>query len=260
MTTYAKPMILAENLFELGTPTATDTDADTQYDALNIMDRRTYTYWLAASAGTKYLTIDCGTVQDADTLAIIGHNLYTANATVSVEWSADGASWTEALAGFVPTSDGALLKTFTTATKRYWRIKVVTASIAAKIAVAFIGARVDFPKSWPAAEFDPWTQQVVAQSTRSKTGNLLGNVLQYVGTRTTLSLKYLDATWIDGTFRPLWNTYLSQLYPVFFAWELTNHATEVHFVKIPDDYELVMPFSGRANLRNLELELEGVKE
>jgi hypothetical protein len=256
------PIILAQNILELGTPTATDTDADTAYSVLHLTDRRTYTYWLGASAGTKYVTIDCGTPVPADALGIIGHNLYTATATVSVEWSADGVSWTEALAGFTPTSDKAFLKTFTAATKRYWRLKIVTASIAAKIAVVFLGSRVTFPRTWShpsRGAFDPLPEKIVASSVRSKAGNLLGSVLQYASISMTMEIELLTDTWISGTFRTLWDTYLSQLYPVFVSWDPGDHPAEVLFGKIPDDFELSRPWTQNA-YRSLSLEFEGVKE
>lgn len=256
------PIILAENILELGTPTATDTDSDAAYSVLHLTDRRTYTYWLGASAGTKYVTIDCGTAVAADTLAIIGHNLYTANATVSVEHSDDNVTWAEVLAGFTPTSDHAFMKTFTTATKRYRRLKIVTASIAAKIAVVFLGARVTFPRTWShpsRGSFDPLPEKVVASSVRSKAGNLLGSVLQYASITMTMEIEFLTDTWIAGTFRTLWDTYLSQLYPVFVSWDPGDHPTEVLFGKIPDDFELSRPWTQNA-YRSLSLEFEGVKE
>ena len=47
------PVILADNRFLEGTPTATDTA--TGYDVLHIRDLRTFTSWKGATAGTKYL-------------------------------------------------------------------------------------------------------------------------------------------------------------------------------------------------------------
>ena len=119
------PIILYDNRLTDGTPAATDTAAG--YDILNILDLRTYTQWKAASSGTKYITIDCGSAKSADCLAVIGHNLYTAGATVSVESSSDNATWTQRLAGFTPTSDKAFMKLFVSASARYWRIKIINA-------------------------------------------------------------------------------------------------------------------------------------
>ena len=84
------PKILHDNIFALGV-SATDTDSDSQYSVDNIYDLRTYTYWLGASAGVKYFTMDAGAAVDVDSLRIISHNLGTAEASVAIESSTTGA-------------------------------------------------------------------------------------------------------------------------------------------------------------------------
>jgi len=256
----SNPIILAENILELGTPAATDTASG--YDVANIIDRRPYTFWVAGGAGTKYVTVDCGTSQTADALGIVGHNLYTASATVSVECSDDNfaAETVEALAGFTPSSDYALLKTFTSKDKRYWRIKIVTAAVAAKIGVAFIGDRVTFDKA-PIADFDPFPETVVAQTTRSKTGHLIASAQRYIGSRIVAEFRGVLASWISSTFRSLWDSYLAKLYPVFWAWDITSDSTGVYFVVIPDDFTLSMKIGELGtDYRDMILEFQAVKE
>lgn len=258
MAANAKPIILAENIFNLGTPAATDTA--TGYDVLNILDRRPYTFWQAASFGTKYITINCGSAVTADALGIVGHNLFTCAATVSVEHSPDNASWTESLAGFTVTNNRAILKTFTSASKQYWRIKIVTAAIAPKIAVAFIGDRVEFPRTYSGnSKFCPAPQTVYAESARAKSGILLGTSLRYILIPFNLTVEYLTSSWVDNTFTPLWDSYLSQLYPVFVAWELTNHPNDIFFAKIPDGFKLQTFYDQMGN-RTVSLDFEAVKE
>mgnify|MGYP007051340092 CR=1 len=86
-------------------------------------------------------TIDAGSAVAADTLCLTAHNLSTAGATVSVEYSATGA-WAgeevEALAGFTPADDGSLMKLFASATAQYWRLKIVSASVVPEIAIAML--------------------------------------------------------------------------------------------------------------------------
>src|SRR3972149_307135 len=96
----AKPLILYDNRFADGTPTATDTASE--YDVLNIIDWKDFTFWQAASVGTKYLTINCGSAKVASALAILGHNYYMGSATISVESSVNGSAWTARLVGFIP--------------------------------------------------------------------------------------------------------------------------------------------------------------
>src|SRR3989304_9543482 len=84
-----EPIILADNRFLDGTPTATDTA--TGYNVLFIRDYKTFTSWKAASVGTKYLTVDCATAKSADCIAFVGDNFGTGAAQISVEASATGA-------------------------------------------------------------------------------------------------------------------------------------------------------------------------
>ncbi len=251
----AYPLILAENVFLLGTPTATDTE--TGYDVLNIHDYRTYTFWKAASAGTKYITIDCGTPVTVDALGIMGHNLYTADADVSIESSDDNVSWSERLAAFTPASDKAMMKIFSAASARYWRIKIVTASVAAQLSVAFLGQRFEFPR-YVTASFDPCPEAISAVTSRSKTGNLLGSILDVIMSTITAQFTKLTESWANNTFRPFWDEYLSQLTPFFWAWEITNHPTEVYYGKIPDDFNLSVPYDPWR--RSVTLKIETVKE
>lgn len=250
-----KPILLYDNRFLDGTITATDTAAD--YDVNNIKDLRTYTFWKAASAGTKYLTVDCGSGKSADSLGIIGHNLKTASAVISVESSADNIAWTERLAGFTPADDRAVLKTFTAVSARYWRMKIVTTTVAPQLAVVMLGQRLTFER-YLQGPFDPAPEKIEGDSQRSKTGNLLGSVVYYHSMKISAGFKNVTPTWIRDTFKPAWDIHLSLLKPFFFAWDPESHSDEVFFVKVPENFELRLPYEGVR--RSLSLEFEGVKE
>jgi len=160
------PVILYDNRFADGALSATDTESG--YDVNNIKDLRAHTFWKAAAPGTKYITVNCGTPLPADALAIVGHNLSSCAAIISVEASEDGITWREWLIEFTVSNDKAFLKIFTSdwalspwgefawgeLSAEYWRIKIVTTSQAPFIAVALLGMRMEFPFR-PAAPDDP---------------------------------------------------------------------------------------------------------
>lgn len=105
----ALPIILYDNRFSDGTPTATDTAQG--FSVLNVRDMRTYTYWKAASVGTKYLTVDCGSPMNADCLGIIGHNLGSIGAEAVLQGSSDNfASDLIEPVAIRPKTDTAILK------------------------------------------------------------------------------------------------------------------------------------------------------
>src|SRR4030066_1818739 len=114
-----EPIILADNRLLDGPPTATDTA--TGYDVLFIRDYKTFTSWKGASAGTKYLAGACATAKSADCIAFVNHNFGTGAALVSVESSDNGTDWVERITQFAVTTDKAALRTFASASARYWR-------------------------------------------------------------------------------------------------------------------------------------------
>lgn len=253
----ANPYILADNRFLDGTPTATDTAAG--YSVLNIYDLKSFTSWKGASAGTKYLTVSCGSAKAADTLAIFKHNLGASGASVSVESSTNGSTWTERLSAFTPTTDKAIMKTFTEATAQYWRVKIVTASIAAQIAIGMVGARIAFPYP-PDAPFVPASTKMEADSNRSKTGQLLGTIVRFKPYTIAAKWSALSRSWVDTIFRPFWEDYASEMKPFFWAWDLSTFASDVRFVTIDPDSELETPVTVLSTYDSVSLEMVGVKE
>lgn len=258
MAANSYPCILYDNRFADGAPAATDTA--TGYSALNVMDWRPYTLWKGNGAGLKRITVDCGSAKYADTLCIIGHNLGTAAAGISVESSITGA-WTgeqiPRLAGTLVTDDVCIMKTFAGATSRYWSLLVITASVAPQIGVICLGARLEFPR-FPYGNYDPCPETVNADAARSKAGNLLQVTRQNVSIDPEPQFRNITPAWIDDYFRAAWDDHLSLCKPFFWAWERTNHPTEVYFVAIPPGFTNKMPYDPVR--RSLSLRFEGVKE
>ena len=249
------PIVLADNRFLDGTPAATGTAAGS--DVLNIRDLRTYTYWQAAASGTNYLTVDCATAKSADCLGILTHNLFTAAAAVSVESSPDNSAWTQRLAPFTPADDRAKLKTFTTASARYWRIKIVTAAVAPRLAIAILGSRIDFPFS-PDKGFVPFSESVEAEGADSKSGNQLGVVVRYFPVDIKPVFSYVDRSFVDNTWRPFRESYGRLRKPFFWGWDLTAYPEQVFFVTDAGRYD--PPVSRLAYYDRLSLDLKGMAE
>lgn len=259
MAANSYPCILYSNLFDLGTPTATDTASG--YSVSNITDWRPYTYWVGNSAGTEAITVDtAATTSAADTLCIMGHNLYTATASVSLYSSTTGA-WAgeeiQRLTAATPTDDKLWMRTFTSAVARYWQIRITTAAVAARIGIACLGSRLDFPR-YPFGNFDPYPETLNADSARSKAGNLLQVTRQNVGIEVQWQFKNVTPTWIDSYFKTAWDNHLSLGKPFFASWDRTNHSTEAYLLAVPPGFTLAMPYDPYR--RSITLKMEGVKE
>ncbi len=251
------PVLLADNRFLDGTPTATSTA--TGYDVLNIRDLKEFTAFRAASSGTCYLTINCGSSKYADAIGIKAHNLGTAAASVSVESSDNGSSWTERLAPFTPTDDKAILKLFPAVSAQHWRLKIVTASIAAQVAVCLLGVRITFP--YPAdGPYVPATSSVEADMTKGKTGIRLGANVRFKPYKIAPKWKDVPRSWVETYFLPFWNDYASNLAPFFYAWDLDVFPSDVRFVSVPEGHSFETPVSVLAYYDSIPLPMEGVVE
>lgn len=255
MSLNAKPKHLRDNRFLDGTPTATDTDSGSEFDVLNIKDWRYETLWKAASSGTKYLTIDSGSAQAVDSFFVANHNFFTATATISVESSTTGV-WggeeVEQLAGFTPPDDKAFMKTFTQVTIRYWRIKIVTGAIAPYCGVVLLGAMFTYEK-YPMAGFDPNIEKVMSETNKSLAGYPLGTIINYYERPIDVKFRLLSPSWVTNTFAAEW-THMRQGLPVAFAWDITNHSTEVYYGAIPVKFTLKMPYDPTYRTLNLKLD------
>lgn len=256
----SRPMILYDNLFDYGAPVATDTASG--YDALNIRDWRTYTLHKFASAGTKYITVDCGAAKAAAALSIHTHNLGTAAATVSVESSGTGAWAGEEvvrLAGFVPPNDRIIIKAFTEASARYWRIKIVTASLAAQLAIGVLAPRLDFPE-YLSVPFTPYAERPIVESTRSRTGQLLGSVVQYYDRMHRVRFEDIAWSFVMGDYKTFWEQHGSLLKPFIWAWDVTDHADLAHLAIMDKKTEFAMPLTISTYVDALEFHLRSIRE
>lgn len=251
----AKPIIFYDNVFALGTPTATDTYSG--YSVLNITDKRPYTLWKAASAGTKYITIDCTTAQTVNAVAFTGHNLFTADAIIGVQSSDDNANWTTRQVNFKAHSNAPVMKIFTSASAQYWRVYIVTTSVIPYVGVIFLGEYLEMER-WMDAEYDAYTETSNATIAESETGNLLGILTSYVSKSVNARFSYITTGWYRYTFKPVWDAYLKYYYPFFWAWDIENHPDEIDYVRMKIGKAHSAPMDQIR--QQLTLTMDGVKE
>ena len=254
------PIILYDNILSQGyTLTATDTEEG--YDVLNIIDWRPYTFWKAASIGTKYITVDSGSGLDplyADSLAIYNHN-FAGRVYISVESSDDGSSWTTRLNSFTPTYNRAFLKTFTLASAQFWRIKLIATSEAPYMAIAVLGQKLQFPYP-PDTPYIPYSEVPVADVERSKNGHILGVSTYLPALKMRVQFSNITRTWFDTYFLPFWQNHGRLYKPFFFAWDLDTYKNDVFLVSIDDEYNLESPFSVLTYIDILNLNMRGIRE
>ncbi len=251
------PIILYDNLFGKGVPTASSTDAAAAFDILNLFDLRPYTYWQAAAFGTAYLYPNFS--GKADAFGIVGHNLGTAEASVSIEYSATGA-WAgeevEQLASFTPADDLAILKAFNQA-DGYWRIKIVTAAVVPFCGVVMIGEALQFPVT-PDTPYVPFTEGTKGRAVESKTGQLLGVDISYFPISVKPRWSNLPRTFVFSEYADFWNDHARWRKPFLYGWDLDVFPEHVFFVRHKGKHGT--PLSVLTLADRLSLDLVGVRQ
>ena len=85
MALNAKPLFLTDNIMDLVAASITASSSAANNPPEYAVDDFVWRWWLAAGFGTAYLNMDAGSVVSVDTLSIGVHNLFSANASVSLE-------------------------------------------------------------------------------------------------------------------------------------------------------------------------------
>jgi hypothetical protein len=266
----SNPEILYKNVFSDGTGLPDATGTESGFDVLNLIDLKGYTYWSAdGHVFPQYITVDYGSSISADALGIFSHNLGTLGLSLSVEAADDdfdsssGVSITEALAAFIPSDDKAILKTFSSVSARYWRLKIDGALDSDDdnpfMAILMIGARITFPNP-TRAPIRLRDERVIGESMRSKTGQHLGSVISYVEQKIEAKIPLSTLTWFDANFIPFWDNHASQSKPFFWAWDIDTFPTLVHWAKFRDRFRMRQPMTVGDYVNELLLQMEAIKE
>lgn len=213
--------------------------------------------WQAAQVqGPHYIIFDSGEGRShpADYIAISGHNLSTAAALMTLQYSNDGTAYQDAFAPFTPASDRALVREFTSpGAFRYWRIRLEDTAIAPFIYIAIWGEKTEL--DYASSSFDPHEQEARDTVNLSYGGYLAGVHSRFI--ERSMSIRFEDADaalyekvmeWREG----------SGAKNFFIAWESSSH---------PDDVFLMRPEPRSSNLlkaggaaRDIVVALTGRKE
>lgn len=221
--------------------------------------------WDDTPTGTAYMDDVLFYEETApDRWAMVNHNFWDANATVSLESSvADteviGATWVERVAGFTPDNNKAIWKSFSAigTAQRAWRIKIVTANLAAYLGMIFLGEALEFPR-YMMGEWDPQTYNIRGSTGTSEGGNWLGVVRKPLIGENTLQLVNLTDSFVRDTFGPVFDNHIRDLKPWVFAWDETNHDEDVYLMSLRDGAQKSFPYN--KSTRSITLEVAQVVE
>ena len=239
---------------------AGSTESSGDYDVDYIYNMLETNSWKAADTTSPvYLTLDLGVgnTADADYIAIIGHNLNTIGATVTLQYSTDdfAADVNDAFTGEAPSADTVYLKEFTApGAKRYWRLKISgTLSAVPYLAICVWGLTTEL--DYATASFDPYAENVKAAVGLSQGGYVTG--IHEKHTERSMSLRFSDAdSTLYNKVKAWWDT--SGLKNFFVAWETANNPSEAYLMRPGTSF--TNPLTNGGAYRNITINLKGRKE
>ena len=150
--------------------------------------------------------------------------------------------WAEAIAPFTPAADRALMKTFTLVSSANWRIKIVTAAITPYIGVIFLGDSITLPK-YPQGNYAPTPERVQVENNINRDGQFIGGIRFQRTFNISLSQTRVTDAWVNDTFRPIWDEHIALGRPLFLAWDILNHPTQILYAWLPKRGEFPFKYS-----------------
>ena len=209
-----------------------------------------------STGASQYFLIDLGAATACNTLAISGHNFnLVADASIVLQVNSnDDTDFTDEAdvktlweVGTVLT--GSDVFTFSSATKRYWRIIFqVNVSVAPQIGNIFLGTRTTFTSTY---EWDFAKENKAYETMESTSINGDIRTSQVFSGRKRWDLLFRLQS---DTFKTAWNTFIStvrgRLRPFFFV----DADSTVNYVHLENDYNEVKNF--RYNQNNLRIQMK----
>lgn len=204
--------------------TATDTDA--AYSVDNLKTWTEWDQWKAASAGTKYITLQQSGSVDPNYVALFGHNFADeAGVTVTLEWSTDNFAADINTLTTLTVTEGVMFKPFAAiGSKAYYRLKIVTSALVPSLGVFALGVYTALGNDMSAGFKPALVDYYEAASNTSMTGTFLGRSLYRAAERTNITLRNLAPAWVRSTY--LGFLAHAQAKPFFFCWDVDSYEDE----------------------------------
>jgi len=229
-----------ENLGE--SATITPDEEATGFPVENAVDWRLDDWWKGTTTDsfTTNIVFDLATAQSVDYFAMAGHNFGSGSISYNFQYdSADNPAFTSATSalgsGFSPTDDSVVIHTFSSISKRYWRVRLggSAGSPAPIIGQVSFGVRYEPPTGMRPGHVPPkYGINHKYVSNLSDTGQFVGRSLVRNEFQTSIMLDYLTAAQMRTDIDPLLAHAVVK--PFFFLWDETNYSTEAAYCWLMD--------------------------
>ena len=210
--------------------------------------------WKATTADSEIL-IDAGAPVKADYIGMASHNFATQNATLTIEYSNDAASWNLITSHF-SADNKPIMVIFNEIESQYWRISI-SADSPVFLGVLYIGQLLLMERGIYGGH-TPITMGRNTRRIQNKTegGQFAGISIIREGVSTSINFQHMDANWYRANFEPF--VIAARGKPFFWAWRNQEFPAEVGYVWTTGD---IRPSNmGIRNLMQVEFSVEGYSD
>jgi len=244
----------------MATAVAATTEAE-GFPADNVLNPSTVLRWRAEDASpleTEYLTFTIEDVGEQDYVAIAGHNLGSAEITVSIEGATQEVGsppeldWQEIVEEVVLPDDGPTIFRFPPSSYSHIRLKMQPGKEAPTIAVVYVGKLLVCERG-TGSDHVPINFGRVSNivNGQSESGAFLGRIILSEKRQTSLSLQHIRASW----YRQQMDKFIaaSMEAPFFVAWRPQDFPRDVGYCWMTNQPQPTVSFeTGRISI-NLQM-------
>lgn len=165
----------------------------------NVTDPATWSVFNPSwqNANIKY---DAGSVISVNSMGLAAHTIGTSGASVQLQYSQDGVSWSNAFSRYTPITNEDLFFIFPSVTARHFRISFIGGGYV--LGVASVGMALMLPHS-PLDGYTPLhhARRYTKLFNDSIKGQFLGNRVLASGAETSVEFGFIDRAWIESNIR-----------------------------------------------------------
>jgi hypothetical protein len=198
--------------------------------------------WQATADPEINLSVTLTAAENVNSYAIFKHNLGTLGATIKLQHSTDGVSWTDFTGSekIVADNEAIFFIGDTPVSAAYWRLNItgLGAGVTLVVGQAFISNSLRM-FSPPEPGFTPPALALNNEyiSSRADGGDFLGRTLIRKGSKMSFSNSIVSKAWIRDNWQDVMNAI--EKTPFYYAWDSLNYPDEVAYCYV--DKKIDMP-------------------
>jgi hypothetical protein len=213
----------------------TSSSEDAEHPVVNLVNNTTHQFWEAEDDADQWVRIADASANVVDYFALAKHNLGSTGATITLQKSADGSSWTDVVDAVAPGNDYSIMYRFEAQSANFWRLLIASGTAAPQIAVMHLGALLVLQRRLYVGHtplpLGRWANTV---SGASENNQFLGRVTKARGLKSAVSLQNLTPAWYRTDLDPFFEAAMENT-AFFWAWRPADYPTEVGYAWLDGD-------------------------